>query len=285
MIDYFKKLPTPNKLEGDNFLFLEYNCPINIEDFQLWTDSNIIVYVLSGRKDWIAPEGTYEIHKGDALFIRKGVYATKQYFERDYCVLVFFLNDKFISNFLREHKTLRKELIEKETHKYIYNINVDDGFKAIILSMFNYLTLGKRMPKALVEIKFRELLYNILLNSKNYGLVSYLSAIAGRNNADLETVMLQNFKHDLSLEEFARLSGKSLSSFKRDFKASFGETPGHWIKNKRLELAKGLLSKPHMTINEICYESGFKNPSHFNKAFKDKYRLPPQQYRLNNPMA
>lgn len=286
MIEYFKKLPTPNKLEGDNYLFIEYNCPINVEDFQLWTESNIIVYALSGRKDWIAPEGIYEIHKGDALYIKKGVYTTKQYFEKDYCVLVFFLDDTFIYNFLKEHEALRKTASEDTlVNKHIYDIHVDEGFQAMILSLFNYLTLGEKMPKSLVEIKFQELLYNILLNPKNRELTLHMSSIGNQGNSDLEHIMLQNFKHDLCLEEFARLSGRSLSSFKRDFKSLFEQTPASWLKNKRLEFAKGLLSKSSLTINEICYECGFKNPSHFNKAFKEKYTLPPQQFRSSNLMA
>ena len=90
---------------------------------------------------------------------------------------------------------------------------------------------------------------------------------------------MKNFHSDLTLEEYANLSGRSLSTFKRDFKKHFDETPRKWINNRRLEYAKTLLENSPLNINEICYESGFKNTSHFNTAFKEKYKLPPLQYK------
>ena len=95
-------------------------------------------------------------------------------------------------------------------------------------------------------------------------------------------IMQKNFQHDLNLEDFAKLSGRSLSTFKRDFKDYFKETPGKWLTNKRLEFAKSLLLSSDLDINQICFESGFKNPSHFNKIFKEKYTMPPRQYRENS---
>ncbi len=74
---YFKQHPRYNKLVGDDYLFVEYKCPINVEEFELWTESHLITYVINGRKDWITDSATYKLHAGDSLFIRKGVYVTK----------------------------------------------------------------------------------------------------------------------------------------------------------------------------------------------------------------
>jgi AraC-like DNA-binding protein len=94
--------------------------------------------------------------------------------------------------------------------------------------------------------------------------------------------MTKNFQHDLQLEEFASLCGRSLSAFKRDFKNLYNQTPGKWLNEKRLEYAKALLLTTDMNVNEICYESGFRNSSHFNKTFKDKYEITPKQFRLQS---
>ncbi|MCX2720492.1 alpha/beta fold hydrolase [Lentiprolixibacter aurantiacus] len=106
--------------------------------------------------------------------------------------------------------------------------------------------------------------------------------IKRKSRIDLETVMSENFLYNLKIEEFARLCGRSLSAFKRDFKASFNTTPSRWIKSKRLEHAKNLLLESELNINQISFDSGFVNPSHFIKSFKEKYRLPPLQYRYEN---
>ncbi|NNK71897.1 MAG: helix-turn-helix domain-containing protein, partial [Flavobacteriaceae bacterium] len=100
-----------------------------------------------------------------------------------------------------------------------------------------------------------------------------------KRRIDLEEVMLENFLYNLKVEEFAKLCGRSLSAFKRDFKTIFKTTPSRWIKARRLEYAKTLLLESDLNINQITYDSGFMNSSHFIKSFKEKYALPPRQYR------
>jgi pimeloyl-ACP methyl ester carboxylesterase/AraC-like DNA-binding protein len=96
---------------------------------------------------------------------------------------------------------------------------------------------------------------------------------------DIETVMSKNFMYNLKIEEFAKLCGRSLSAFKRDFKKIFNTTPSRWIMSKRLEYAKTLLLETNLNVNQICYESGFKNCSHFIQSFKKKIKCTPNQYK------
>ncbi|MEO1655034.1 MAG: AraC family transcriptional regulator, partial [Bacteroidota bacterium] len=72
----------------------------------------------------------------------------------------------------------------------------------------------------------------------------------------------------------------SLSSFKREFKDLFHTTPAKWLAQKRLEQAEMLLRSSDLSISEICYQVGLKNPSHFNRVFKEFYGLPPAQYKI-----
>ena len=97
---------------------------------------------------------------------------------------------------------------------------------------------------------------------------------------NIEDVMLKNFQYNLKMSEFAILCGRSLSTFKTDFKRQLSTTPFSWLKNKRLEYAKELLLENNLNINEICYEIGFINSSHFIKAFKNKYQLSPNKYKV-----
>jgi AraC-like DNA-binding protein len=45
--------------------------------------------------------------------------------------------------------------------------------------------------------------------------------------------MEENFSFNLKLEEFARLSMRSLSAFKRDFQQVYQTSPGKWLLGKR----------------------------------------------------
>lgn len=102
---------------------------------------------------------------------------------------------------------------------------------------------------------------------------------SNKTRIDLEKVMSENYLYNLKVEEFAKLCGRSLSAFKRDFKKAFNTTPSKWIKAKRLAYAKALLIESNLNINEICYDSGFVNASHFIKSFKEQYKISPHQFR------
>ena len=73
----------------------------------------------------------------------------------------------------------------------------------------------------------------------------------------------------------------SLSTFKREFKKTFGETPARYIKKKRLQRAKYLLISTTDPISEIAYSLGFIDPSTFSALFKTQFNISPSRYRLN----
>lgn len=106
-----------------------------------------------------------------------------------------------------------------------------------------------------------------------------------KSGIDIERVMEENFLFNLKVGEFAKLCGRSLSAFKRDFRDIFKTSPSRWIKSKRLEYARSLLIDSNLNVNQICYDSGFINVSHFIKSFKEKYELPPHKYRSQNQIA
>jgi AraC-like DNA-binding protein len=83
----------------------------------------------------------------------------------------------------------------------------------------------------------------------------------------------------ISIVELARLTGRSLSTFKRDFETQFNDTPANFIKEKKLEKALELIQSTELSVSEICYEVGFQDTSHFTKTFKQKYNQSPSEYR------
>ncbi|WP_417236415.1 helix-turn-helix domain-containing protein [Bizionia paragorgiae] len=280
--NYFKNHPKFNKLVGNDFLLVEYKCPLNIENFQLWIENDLITYVISGKKDWITPHKTHRLNGGDTLFVRKGVYTTKQYLESEYCVMLFFINDTFIKNFITDNPSFIKAPPSKKEYSSIYDISTNDSFHVIIESMYHYLNQGEQVPKKLVEIKFKELLFNLLLNSRNNELLLFFNSVVQNKNTNIENIMIENFQFDLKICDFAKLCGKSLSAFKREFQKCFNTTPGRWLINKRLEHAKTMLLGTTLTISHIGYDSGFKNTSHFIQAFKKKEKITPNRFRTLN---
>jgi AraC-like DNA-binding protein len=81
--------------------------------------------------------------------------------------------------------------------------------------------------------------------------------------------------YDLSMEETASYTGRSLAAFKRDFKKISSLSPEKWLIQKRLEVAYDKIRNDGKKVSEVCFEVGFKNLSHFSTAYKRQYGVPP----------
>jgi len=91
--------------------------------------------------------------------------------------------------------------------------------------------------------------------------------------------MEEQYIYNLKVEEFARLCGRSVSTFKREFKKLYNTTPGKWLLKKRLDLASNLMLNTDFTIQQICYDCGFESDSHFVRSFKNQFGNTPKQWR------
>ena len=83
--------------------------------------------------------------------------------------------------------------------------------------------------------------------------------------------------HNIPLAQFAKLTGRSISTFKRDFQEIFNQTPNKWLIKKRLDLAHFLISKQGKKPNEIYDDVGFVNFSHFSRSFKAEFGINPSE--------
>ncbi|MBR3513507.1 MAG: helix-turn-helix transcriptional regulator [Bacteroidaceae bacterium] len=95
---------------------------------------------------------------------------------------------------------------------------------------------------------------------------------------DLLEFMNANYRRDMSMTEFAKASGRSLSTFKRDFKKISELSPERWLTNHRLHAAYDLLKRGYH-VSDACFEVGFKNVSHFSAIFKRKFGMTAGQVR------
>jgi len=91
--------------------------------------------------------------------------------------------------------------------------------------------------------------------------------------------MEANFYYNLALEEFAKLSHRSLSTFKRDFQKYYHQSPGKWLLQKRLDYSAVLLKNPALNVSQVAFDCEFEDLSHFSRAFKEKFGVPPANYR------
>jgi AraC family transcriptional regulator, exoenzyme S synthesis regulatory protein ExsA len=81
----------------------------------------------------------------------------------------------------------------------------------------------------------------------------------------------------VDLSRFAYLTGRSLSTFKRDFEKVFNDSPNHWLQQKRLRDAHYLIKEKGWKSSDVYLEVGFKDLSHFSFAFKKAYGKSPSK--------
>ena len=145
--------------------------------------------------------------------------------------------------------------------------------KGYFHSILPYVEQWKHVSKKLASMKVNEALELLLLLRPD--LTSFLFDHADPDKEDLEAFMLRNFHYNAPLESFAKLSGRSLTGFKREFATTFKTTPGKWLKDKRLSEAYYLIQQKKRKPQDFYQELGFENLSHFYTAFKHKYGLTP----------
>src|SRR3546814_17817216 len=112
------------------------------------------------------------------------------------------------------------------------------------------------------------------------GVDSVLANFYVPGKIDLVNFMQRNFMFNMSLEKLGYLTGRSLSTFNRDFKKLFNTSPQKWLTDKRLELAYYHLSEKKKKPTEVYLEVGFEDISHFYFIFKKKYGFRSEERRV-----
>jgi AraC-like DNA-binding protein len=236
--------------------------------------------VLSGRKTWRTPDGTWTAEKGQTLFFRKGAAVVYQDFKDDFCVLVFFVSDNFIRDVVRELSgQLSGRHAGNALDKGAMIVNGDVTLAAYFQSMLAYFTATAKPAETLLTLKLKELIVSILLGGSNPELAAYFQSLLKSDAPPLSQIMEANFCYNLALEDFAKLSHRSLSTFKRDFRKYYNQSPGKWLLQKRLEYSAVLLKNSALNVSQAAFDSGFEDLSHFSRAFKEKFGTSPANYR------
>ena len=239
---------------------------------------HMLVYLCSGELDLIAPDKKYHLKKGDSFFIKRNhlVRKIKQPSKNGEPFKGLFLQLKmpFLKRMLHEHNLTVPLVSNPVTAKSTYVMLEKHPFlNGLFYSLEQYFDAQQYPSKELMEVKLQEAVFTLLQLRPDLGQVLFDFAEPWKIN--LEDFMNKNYKCDLSVEDFAHYTGRSLSTFKKDFAEIFHNTPSRWIVKRRLEEAKCLMEKLGKKPTDVYLEVGFKNLSHFSTAFKREFGISP----------
>jgi AraC-like DNA-binding protein len=195
-------------------------------------------------------------------------------------LMAFYLQDEFLTKTVNEFRShLPLQRLPSPISDKIMRIHVNETIRSSFDSLIPYFTLDNKPAERLIEMKFKELLYNIFTEPKNQAILAYVNQLGDESKTPIWEIMESNYMYNMSLEEFASISNRSVASFKRDFKDHYKTSPGKWLTKRRLEQARLLLRTSKKPVGEITLLSGFENMSHFCRIFREKYGMSPSQYR------
>ena len=95
----------------------------------------------------------------------------------------------------------------------------------------------------------------------------------------LDHIQLHYKDPALSRQEIASAAGISTRTLNRFFMEYRKDTPGNIVSSLRLEYARNLLERSHLTVKEIAEESGFRSANFLTRCFRLRYDIPPLEYR------
>jgi AraC-like DNA-binding protein len=221
--------------------------------------------VYDGRQDAVISPGDYYLARKNHL-VRYIKHKDRGEFKK----VVISLDEAFLKTFAGRHpQTIQPST---DTHGFI-QLPPDTLLNNYIQSLAPYYNRDQEIDPTFVDVKREELV--LILLKTNPSLADTLFNFSMPEKIDLQEFMHQNFRFNVSLDRFAIMTGRSLSGFKRDFQKIFGQTPGTWLKKKRLEEAYFQLSKHKMRPGDVYLNVGFEDFSHFSYAFKKEFGVTP----------
>ncbi len=252
-------------IQQQNFL---YSCEEDRKrSNEQFVAEHALAYIVSGQTQFHTNEGMVEYGGGTIGLIRKNQLAKTMKLPspdgHPYKSINIFLDQDSLRRYAAEHDI---QVNARYSGEGMVILSHDRFIRSYFDGLLPYFEQPGEMTTALAELKTKEAI-ELLLRSKP-SLKDFLFDFSEPHKIDLEAFMNQNFTYNVPLAQFARLTGRSLATFKRDFKKVFASAPEKWLHQKRLQQAHFLIAERNQSPVAASIEVGFENLSHFSSSFK-----------------
>lgn len=188
------------------------------------------------------------------------------------------------------HPDILKKIYEKDLPKLFKpnnevsnqtseKIKNDFLIKKYIEGLLFYFENPSLISEEILVLKLKEIIL-LLSQTQNADIIqTILSQLFSPATYTFKQIIEANLFTQINIEELAKRTNLSTSSFKREFKKLYNDSPANYIKTKRLERAAELLLISSERITDIAFDCGFNDLANFTKSFNDKYKITPTNYR------
>lgn len=235
--------------------------------------SNALYYVESGSAVLKSEKNEINIKKGEIAIIRQhsrlDIQKRKDKNGADFKSIIFYLFPDFVREFARQTKDQTTAIAANIIH-----LGKQQSLKEFSESLLPLFENKQLKHSDIKEKTFSALLFLTLHNEQ---LLCFLTTHSKPIKIDLYEFMIHIEVNNYSVEELAKLTGRSLSAFKRDFYEVFETTPHKWLLQRKMDYAEELLKGKKMKSSDFYFMLGFNELSHFSSAFKKVKGIAPSQ--------
>lgn len=234
-------------------------------------DHHMLIWFISGETRIVLADATYIFKKGDIFLIPRNQLATIINYPSNgqpHKTVVMHLSTKRLRDFYANLNVKPKALASQK----IYSFSNHPLLVSCLASLVPYFEM-KELPENIAALKITEAIS--ILRQVDTEVDNVLANFEEPGKINLADYMEKNFMFNLPLENFGYLTGRSLTTFKRDFSKIFKMTPQRWLMQKRLELAHYQFVEKKKKPIDVYFEVGFENLSHFSFAFKKHFGYTP----------
>lgn len=238
----------------------------------LMFSEHLLVWFISGETKIIMADATYTFGAGDIFLIPRHQPATAVNYPKDglpHKSVAMHLTTERLRNYYAGIEVKANAVVQSGIRRY----HGHPLLQSCLVSLVPYFELKDTFPENIASLKIAEAIS--VLRVIDQEIDGVLANFEPPGKISLEKFMEQNYMFNMPLERFGYLTGRSLSSFNRDFRQQYQTSPQKWLTRKRLELAHFQLTDQHKRPNEIYLEVGFENLSHFSFAFKKHFGYAP----------
>ncbi|MGY3211856.1 helix-turn-helix domain-containing protein [Mucilaginibacter sp. HD30] len=254
----------------------------NIQQRSIFLTEHMLIFVLKGHKKLHFPDRVIEVDLKQVILLKRGVHVLSECVagNQPYECIVIFVKDSFIRRFLHDHVNGKQSpQLPVTDYLIIPSSPLLDSFKAQYKCYFDQ---DVTHLKEIMDVKLQELFLLLSGSSLKKQVLSFLHSALAEHQLSLDYLMRRYLLQQLSIGQLARVSGRSLAKFKRDFQREFQCTPRQWINQERLAYSSILLHNTNDSVAEIAYAAGFDNVSHFIKLFKRQFGFTPNAARTES---
>jgi AraC-like DNA-binding protein len=253
---------------------LLYSCADQkLRGSEQFVSEHSIGYIISGEMQLQTAHGVIVAKEGSIGIVRRNQLARSLKVPPpggEFKSINIFITQDFLRRYCAENKIAASS---KYNGPPMVQLSPDPFLQGYFDSLMPYFNLGMDAPGNLAEIKTKEAVE--LLLRRGGELHDFLFDFSEPYKIDLEAYMNRNFMFNVPTLEFAKLTGRSLASFKRDFMKVFNASPGQWLQQKRLSEAYYQIREKGRKPSDVYLDVGFENLSHFSYTFKKAFGVAP----------